>query len=76
MHLILLCLRLERSCVWFAFPQIPVVVTAVTSDNYENSIELVQSVRKYLHDKQVHVYDLGLGSRELVRVSLRKDWVR
>ena len=48
---------------------LPVVVTGVTSRNYESAFTLIESVRKYLPDKQMFIFDLGLGSYELVTVS-------
>lgn len=47
---------------------VPVVVTGVTSKNYENAFDLIDSTRKYLHDRHILIFDLGLGSYELVKV--------
>ena len=47
----------------------PVIVTGVTSRNYQNAFDLIDSVRKYLPDRHVQIFDLGLGSYELVKVS-------
>ncbi len=48
---------------------VPVIVTGVTSRNYENAFVLIESIRKYLPEKQMVIFDLGLGSYELVTVS-------
>lgn len=50
--------------------QLPVIVTGVTARDYENAILLVESVHKYLHNKTVVIFDLGLGSYELLKVLL------
>ena len=47
---------------------VPVVVTGVYSSNYEKAFMLIESVQKYLPDRQVMIFDLGLGSYELVKV--------
>ena len=47
---------------------VPVVVTSVTSGTYENAFQLIKSVQKHLPDKQVMIFDLGLGSYEAVKV--------
>lgn len=47
---------------------IPIIVTGATSGNYENAILLVESVQKHLHNKTVVIFDLGLGSYELLKV--------
>lgn len=47
---------------------LPVIVTGVTARDYENAILLVESVHKYLHNKTVVIFDLGLGSYELLKL--------
>jgi len=47
---------------------LPVVVTVATVVNYEKAIKLVNSVQRHLRNHTVVIYDLGLGSYELVKV--------
>jgi len=51
---------------------LPVIVTGVTSHDYESAIELVNSVQRHLQNHTVIVYDLGLGSYELLKVCVLK----
>ena len=53
--------------------QLPTVVTGVRSSNYHNAIHLIDSVRRYLAGQQVMIFDLGLGSYDLVQVMLSID---
>ena len=48
---------------------LPVVVTVATVSNYEGTMKLVDSVQRHLKNHTVVIYDLGLGSYELVKVS-------
>ena len=48
--------------------KVPVIVSGVYSSNYENAFLLIESVQKYFPDRQVMIFDLGLGSYELVKV--------
>jgi len=52
---------------------LPVIVTVATVNNYERSIRLVDSVQRHLRNHTVVIYDLGLGSYELVKVCLCCD---
>jgi len=45
-----------------------VIVTVATVSNYERSVRLVDSVQRHLKNNTVVIYDLGLGSYELVKV--------
>jgi len=47
---------------------LPVIVTVATVSNYERSVRLVDSVQRHLKNNTVVIYDLGLGSYELVKV--------
>ena len=47
---------------------LPVVVTGVTSHDYENAVPLLKSVRKYLHSHKMVIYDIGMGTYELLQV--------
>jgi len=47
---------------------LPVIVTVATVSNYERTIKLVDSVQRHLKNHTVVIYDLGLGSYELVKV--------
>lgn len=47
---------------------LPVVVTVATVSNYERAIKLVDSVQRHLKNHTVVIYDLGLGSYEIVKV--------
>jgi len=47
---------------------LPVVVTVATVNNYERTVKLVDSVQRHLHNHTVVIYDLSLGSYELVKV--------
>jgi len=48
---------------------LPVIVTVATVSNYERAIKVVDSVQRHLRNHTVVIYDLGLGSYELVKVS-------
>ena len=48
---------------------LPVIATGVTADNYENAMALVGSVQRFLPNRTVIIYDLGLGSYEMLKVS-------
>lgn len=47
---------------------LPVIVTGVTTHDYESAVELVNSVQRHLRNHTVIIYDLGLGSYELFKV--------
>jgi hypothetical protein len=47
---------------------LPVIVTTVTSHDYESAIQLISSVRLHLSNHTVIIYDVGLGSYELLKV--------
>ena len=51
-------------------PSLPVIVSGTTKKNLRNTIRLIGSVQKYLQDKQMVIFDLGMGSYELVTVSI------
>ena len=50
------------------------VVTGTTKRNLRNTIRLIESVKKYMGEKQTVVFDLGIGSYELVTVSVKTNF--
>ena len=52
-----------------ALQPLPVVVSGATNKNYHRTIKLIESVKKFLDGNDVVVFDLGMGSYELVYVS-------
>lgn len=46
----------------------PVIVTGATSDNYDNSLNVLTTVRFQLPNYTFVIYDLGLGSYETLKV--------
>lgn len=49
----------------------PVIVTGATSDNYDNSLNVLTTVRFQLPNYTFVIYDLGLGSYETLKVKER-----
>lgn len=48
--------------------QLPTIVSGVSSSNYHNAIHLINSVQRYLTSQEVMIFDLGLGSYDLVQL--------
>ena len=53
---------------------LPVIVTVATVSNYERTIKLVDSVQRHFKNHTVVIYDLGLGSYELVKVGYHDQY--